>query len=97
MSTDLIDELWATARRNKLRTALTGFSVAWGIFMIIFLLGAGNGLINAMKANSGNFIDNSMVIYPGQTSMPYDGLREGRPIQLGHRDIAATRTAFNLH
>ena len=51
MNADLLNEIWATARRNKLRTALTGFAVAWGIFMIIFLLGAGNGLINAMKHN----------------------------------------------
>ena len=72
MNADLLNEIWATARRNKLRTALTGFAVAWGIVMIIFLLGGGNGLINAMKHNSGQFLDNSMVVSGGWTTMPYD-------------------------
>ena len=71
MNIELLTELWATARRNKLRTALTGFAVAWGIFMIIFLLGAGNGLINAVTQNSAKMLDNSMMVWGGQTSKPY--------------------------
>ena len=64
---DVIAEIWSTAKRNKLRTALTGFAVAWGIFMLIFLLGAGNGLINATMENNGRFMDNSMSVYGGRT------------------------------
>ena len=70
---DILSEIWSTAKRNKLRTALTGFAVAWGIFMLIFLLGAGNGLINATTANSNRFLDNSMMGGGGVRSEPYDG------------------------
>lgn len=94
MNTELLTELWATARRNKLRTALTGFAVAWGIFMIIFLLGAGNGLINAVTQNSAKMLDNSMMVWGGLTSKPYNGLKEGRWIQLDDRDLDATRHEF---
>ena len=97
MNYELISEIWATARRNKLRTALTGFAVAWGIFMIIFLLGAGNGLINAMLYNSGRFLDTSMMVGGGYTSKPYDGLQDGRSITLDDRDIDATRNDFKQH
>ena len=71
---DIITEIWQTARRNKLRTTLTGFAVAWGIFMIIVLLGAGNGLINATMKMNGDFLTNSMEVDGGWTSMPYKGL-----------------------
>lgn len=89
-----MNEIWQTARRNKLRTALTGFAVAWGIFMLIVLLGAGNGLINAQMKQSGRFLSNSMVVFGGQTSKPYQGLKEGRRITLKDRDIASTQQVF---
>ena len=91
---ELIGEIWQTARRNKLRAGLTGFAVAWGIFMIIMLLGAGNGLINAQVEQSSRFLSNSMVVFGGETSMPYQGLKEGRWINLQERDIGITGTEF---
>lgn len=58
---ELIKEIWSTSKRNKLRTSLTGFAVAWGIFMLIFLLGAGNGLINAQLQQSTTFLRWSFI------------------------------------
>lgn len=94
---DIITEIWSTARRNKLRTTLTGFAVAWGIFMIIVLLGAGNGLINANMDMMGNYLSNSMEAYGSTTSKPYKGLSEGRYIQLNKRDLEATESEFKNH
>lgn len=92
---DLFIEILATVKRNKLRTALTGFAVAWGIFMLIFLLGAGNGLINAQLLQSDRFLSNSMMVGGGSTSKAYDGLKEGRNIQLDDADMETTRRNFN--
>ncbi len=94
---DVLEEIWATARRNKLRTALTGFAVAWGIFMLIFLLGAGNGLINGMTNNNRSFMSNSMMVGGGMTSKAYKGLREGRSIELNDRDMNTTSDRFSQH
>ena len=94
---DVFVEIMSTVRRNKLRTALTGFAVAWGIFMLIFLLGAGNGLINAMMLQSGRFLDNSMMVGGGYTSKPYDGLKEGRSIELNDKDMAVTGNNFSAN
>ena len=92
--TDLLQEIYGTIMRNKLRTALTGFSVAWGIFMLIVLLGAGNGLIHAFEKQSANMKMNSMKIFPGFTAKPYQGMQEGRHISLDDRDREITATAF---
>ena len=94
---DLIQEIYGTIMRNKLRTALTGFSVAWGIFMLIVLLGAGNGLIHAFEKQSEDMMMNSMKIFPGYTSKPYQGMQEGRNISLDNRDRAITAMAFPGH
>ena len=91
---ELLNEIWQTARRNKLRTGLTGFAVAWGIFMLIVLLGAGNGLINAQLEQTNRFLSSSMVVFDGLTSMPYNGLKEGRWIRLTERDITTTDKEF---
>ena len=92
---DIFTEIWQTARRNKLRTTLTGFAVAWGIFMIIVLLGAGNGLINANLKQSERFLSSSMVVFGGWTSKPYQGLKEGRDISLHESDMTITAQEFS--
>ena len=94
---DIITEIWSTARRNKLRTTLTGFAVAWGIFMIIVLLGAGNGLINATMKQHNDFLSNSMEAYGGMTSKAYNGLSEGRWIRLNTKDFTTTDSEFKAN
>lgn len=91
---DIWQEIYSTIKRNKLRTFLTGFAVAWGIFMLIVLLGAGNGLIHAFEESSSERALNSIKIYPGWTSKSYDGLKEGRKIQLDNKDLRITDTHF---
>ena len=88
---DIIQEIYGTIKRNKLRTALTGFAVAWGIFMLIVLLGAGNGLLNAFEQQSGSMAMNSFQIWPGRTSLPFQGLKEGRSIKLTEKELEVTR------
>lgn len=84
---DLINEIWQTMRTNKLRTALTGLAVAWGIFMLIILLGISKGVITSFQSSSLAQNPNKINVYPGNTSMPYKGLKEGRYIQLRDRNL----------
>ena len=90
---ELIKEIWSTSKRNKLRTSLTGFAVAWGIF----LLGAGNGLINAQLQQSTRFLANSMRVFPGETSKAYKGLKEGRSITLNDKDILISNKTYGQY
>ena len=77
---DLIQEILVSLSRNKLRTALTGFAVAWGIFMLLVLLGAGNGIIHTFQANVNTNALNTITIYGGMTTTAYKGYKEGRYI-----------------
>ena len=97
LHSSLLSEVWSTSKRNKLRTTLTGFAVAWGIFMLIFLLGAGNGLINAQLQQSTRFLANSMRVFPGETSKAYKGLKEGRSITLNDRDILISNQTYGQY
>ena len=94
---DVFSEIWQTAQRNKLRTTLTGFAVAWGIFMLIVLLGAGNGLINANMKQNEDMLSSYITVYGGTTSKPYQGLKEGRRVRLQTSDIAITESEFKDH
>ena len=84
---ELLLEIWTSVRRNKLRTFLTGFSVAWGIFMLVILLGSGNGLQNGVLSNFGSYAVNSINLYGGWTSKPYMGYNKGRRIRLRNSDL----------
>ena len=94
---DIWQEIYGTIKRNKLRTFLTGFAVAWGIFMLIVLLGAGNGIIHAFDQSSSERALNSIRIFPGWTSKPYAGLKEGRRVRLENNDLEATEKFFPDH
>ena len=92
---DIWQEIYSTIKRNKLRTCLTGFAIAWGIFMLIVLLGAGNGLIHAFELESNERAYNTIKIYPGRTTKSFDGLKEGRRIELDNRDLTSTVENFS--
>lgn len=87
---DFWEEIYGTVRRNKLRTALTGFSVAWGIFILIVLLGFGNGLINSFKSQSEGLSSNSVMVGGSTTDLAYRGFEKGRKIQLRDKEIDAS-------
>lgn len=84
---DSLREIVTTIKTNKLRTFLTGFSIAWGIFMLIFLLGAGNGLSHGVEANFFRRAKNSITIWPGATSIPYKGLPIDRQLKFDQKDL----------
>lgn len=79
---DNFREIFSTMKKNKMRTFLTGFSIAWGILILIILLGAGNGLKNGILYNFRNMANNNISIYPSYTSKPYKGLASNRKIEL---------------
>ena len=91
---DDLREIFVHLSINKMRTSLTGLSVSVGIFLLIILLGAGNGLINAFDANMGSVALDAIKVWPGVTSEPYNGLEKGREIKFDSRDPQLINRAF---
>ena len=85
---DKWQEIFSTINKNRLRTFLTGFSVAWGIFMLIILLGSGAGLQHGAQNQFAGDAINSIWISPGKTSLPYEGLKPNREIRLTNSDLS---------
>ena len=92
---DTFQEIWGAIQRNRLRTIATGFAVASGIFLLIVLQGASNGIINTLEINSGNLAFDILQIWGGTTSIPHDGMQEGRRIRLEEEDMNIGQDLFS--
>lgn len=84
---DSFRETLDSLTRNRRRTILTGFGVFWGLFMLLFMIGGGQGLKGVLEENFGGFATNTMVLISSNTSKPYKGLPEGRYWNLTKTDI----------
>ncbi|MBQ1858505.1 MAG: ABC transporter permease [Paludibacteraceae bacterium] len=89
---NILSEIWSSLSRNRFRTAMTGFAVAWGIFMLIVLLGASSGLEHAMRSEVEGEMKNKVDIYAGWATKPYKGLRADRDIHFSERDLLTLRS-----
>lgn len=94
---DLINEILQALSHNKLRTALTGLAVAWGIFMLIVLLGVGHGVTHSFEEHALTPGSQKINVWGGTTTRPYHGYREGREIALKSSDIQRIEKENNAH
>ena len=86
---DTWQEVWATLRSNKLRAFLTALGVFWGVFMLILMLGIGNGLERGVIRNLAGLTNYSVYLWPQRTSLPFRGLQPGRYVHFTEADIGA--------
>jgi len=84
---DTYREILDTLTRNKARSFLTGFGVFWGVFMLVALMGGGQGLKEMLEKNFEGFAQNTVIIGAEQTTKPYKGFRKGRWWSMDYKDI----------
>lgn len=88
---DVLRQLFRDVRNEKLRTFLTVFGIVWGTVAISLMLAFGTGLHKQLVKNVAGLGDRIMIVWPGLTSMPYEGLGKGRRLRVSDEDIAAIR------
>jgi putative ABC transport system permease protein len=88
---DHLQEIWSALAKNRLRTFLTAFGVFWGIFLLVLLLGSGNGLRNGINSGFAGTATNSFFVWGMRTSKPFAGLPAGREIEFTNADVAEVR------
>ena len=91
---ELLHEIQGTLRRNMMRTIATGFAVVSGLFLLIVLQGAGNGVIHSFQYNMSDFAFDAVHVFGGMTTKPWEGIKEGRLIKLDDRDLEMSRRHF---
>ncbi|MBP5382379.1 MAG: ABC transporter permease [Bacteroidales bacterium] len=84
---DTFREISNSLVRNRSRSILTGFGVFWGIFMLLFLVGGGQGLKQLISSNFEGFATNTAIMFANQTSVPYKGLKKGRSWDMTYTDV----------
>ena len=89
--TDRWSEIWQTIARNKKRSIMTALGIFWGIFMLIVMLGAGQGLGRMFRTVLGDMSNNTMFFLPDQTSLPYKGMPADRWWRMENEDVAAVQ------
>ena len=92
---DTYKEIFTTLSRNKSRSFLTGFGVFWGVFMLLGLIGGGNGLQQLLSRNFEGFATNSVIVFAQKTTKPYAGFRKGRSWTMNYDDIERLKAQVN--
>lgn len=88
---DSYKEVFDTLTRNRSRSLLTGFGVFWGLFMLLFMLGGGQGVKAKLASNFDGFATNTAMVIANETTQPYKGMQEGRRWSLTTRDVDRLR------
>jgi putative ABC transport system permease protein len=91
---DKYKEIWQTIMRNKRRSIITGFGVAWGIFLFVVMFGIGNGIQEGLLNIFGESISNSLIIVPRKTTMEYKGFNPDRSWNIYNEDMDIIRKAL---
>ena len=87
----ILSEIWSSISQNRFRTAMTGFAVAWGIFILVILLGASHGLQNGIQDSYGSKASNAVEVNAGWAELPYKGLPKNRQLYFTMRDVNLVR------